>query len=226
MGSENKASTHSGYRWRDELVDKLVPYVRNGVDRKCLNNLTRGYVPIFFPAVLDESEGASWLFPFSLGSRNYWWKKEIAEIGNEFAEESGGLDDNLVKRIFKKHHWKVDEPVEGISITDKRGRWKYDAYKDKVAVEVELSRRSQVFKDAFKLLIGQAISQIEVGIVMVRKHLEGKGKPYLGSVSRDWHAIYTSLPMLKIAFYGFPNKTGEKSPRLVQSSPHDLSKKL
>lgn len=211
MDSGIKVSTHTGYHWRDELVDKLLPYVKRGVDKKCLNNLTRGYVPIFFPTSIPESKDATWLFPFSLGSKNYWWKKEIEDIGKEFAEESSGLDDKSVKRIFKKHHWKVNEPVEGISIIDKRGRWKYDAYKDKIAVEVELSSRSQVFKDTFKMLIGQAMSQIDVGVVMVRKYLEGKGKPYLGSVGRDWHAIYTSLPMLKIAFCGFPNRTSEKS---------------
>lgn len=210
MDSENKISTHTGYHWRDELVNKLLPYVKQGVDKKCLNNLTRGYVPIFFPTSIPESKDAKWLFTLSLGSKTYWWKKEIEDIGKEFAEESNSLNDESVKRIFEKHHWKVDEPVEGISIEDKRGRWKYDAYKDKVAVEVELTSRSQVFKDAFKMLIGQAMCQIDVGVVMVRKYLEGKGKPYLGSVSRDWHAIYTTLPMLKIAFYGFANRTSEK----------------
>jgi len=185
--------------------------MKDGIDRKFLNNLTRGYVPIFFPTDLDEGRDAPWLFPFSLGLGNYWWKKELEDIGKEFAEESSDLDNKLVKRTFKKHHWKVEEPVEGISITDKRGRWRYDAYKDKVAVEVELSRRSQVFKDTFKFLIGQAMNQIDVGIVMVRRHLDKQGNPYLGSVGRDWHAIYTSLPMLKIAFYGFPNKISKKS---------------
>jgi len=196
-----------GYHWRDELVTALLPCVKGGVDRKCLNNLVRGYVPIFFPTSLPEvNEDASWLFPFSLGLREYWWKKEIEVIGKEFAEESTGLNDKSAKRILRKYHWKVNEPVEGISILDKRGRWKYDGFKGKIAVEVELSGRSQVFKDAFKFLIGEAMGQIEVGIVMVRKHLERGGRPYLGSVSRDWHAIYTSLPMLKIAFHGFPNE--------------------
>jgi len=211
MDLENKDASHTGYHWRDELVNRLLPYVKDGIDKKFLNNLTRGYVPIFFPTSIPESKDATWLFPFSLGSKNYWWKKEIEDIGKEFAEESSDLDDKSVKRIFEEHHWKVDEPVEGISIIDRRGRWRYDAYKDKIAVEVELSSRSHVFKDTSKMLIGQAMSQIDVGIVIVRKYLEGKGKPYLGSVSRDWHAIYTTLPMLKIAFYGFPNRTSEKS---------------
>ena len=211
MSSKNKRSrrqAHTGYHWRDELVTSLLPYVKSRIDRRFLNNLTRTYVPVFFPTSLPESEDTTqWLFTFSLGScTNYWWKNELQVVGKELTENSEDLSDELVKRIFSKHNWGVDEPVAGISISDKRGRWKYDAYKDKIAVEVELSSRSQVFKDAFKFLIGQALSQIDVGIVIVRKYLEGKGKPYFGSVSRDWHAIYTSLPMLRIAFHGFPNK--------------------
>ena len=205
MDSENKDSSRTGYHWRDELVNSLLPYVKDGIDKKFLTNITRGYVPSFFKTSLPENKDATWLFPVSLGSQNHWWKKEIEDIGKEFAEESSNLNDQLVKRIFKEHCWKVEEPVEGISIIDRRGKWRYDAYKNRIAVEVELSSRSQVFKDAFKMLIGQAMSQIDFGIIIVRKGLEGEGKPYLGSVDRDSHAIYNTLPMLKIAFYGFPN---------------------
>jgi hypothetical protein len=88
---------------------------------------------------------------------------------------------------------------------NKRGRWKYDAYKNKIAVEVELSSRSQVFKDAFKFLIGQTMDQIDIGIIMVRYHRE-RNSPYLGSVDSDSHPIFTTLPMLKVAFYGFPSE--------------------
>jgi len=207
--SFKKILSHTGYHWRDELVSKLLPYVSEEIDRKFLNNLVRGYVPSFFPTVLPPSGDAPWLWPY-LGSRDYWWETEIVEIGKDLAEKSDRLDGKSIKRIFKKHRWNVEEPVEGISIMDKAGRWRYDAYKDKVAVEVELTSRVQVFKDAFKFLIGQAMSQIEVGVVIVRKHLEAQGQPYLKSVERDWHAIYTTLPMLKMAFYGFPNKPKKK----------------
>jgi len=205
MDSRKKAS-HTGYHWRDELVENLLPFVKDGVDRKCLNNLVRGYVPVFFPTDLPELDGGktTWLSVFSLGLST--WKQEIEDIGKELAEEPSDLNPNSVRRVFKKHNWKVEEPVKGISDLDKRGKWKYDAYKNKIAVEVELSSRSQIFKDAFKFLIGQAMSQIDVGVVMIRHDLEEQGKPYFGSVRRDWHAIYTSLPMLRISFHGFPNK--------------------
>jgi hypothetical protein len=132
---------------------------------------------------------------------NAWWREDAEDIGSELAQESS-FDDKSVKRICKNHGWEVDEPVEGISISDRRGRWKYDAYKNRVAIEVELSSRSQVFKESFKFLIGQAMSQIDIGVIMVRREIVGR-KPYFGIVRRDWHAIYTTLPMLNVAFYGF-----------------------
>jgi len=201
MDTHEKISTHTGYHWREELANRLLPYVKDGVDRRFLNNILREYVPTFFPTSLPNGGDANWLFVLSLGSGGHWWRQEIEKIGNELAQVSV-LDDKFVKRIFKKHYWKVDEPVEGISMSDRRGKWKYDAYKDRIAVEVELSSRSQIFKDSFKFLIGQAMSQIDVGVIMVRKNL-APGKPYFGSVQRDWHPIYTTLPMLNIAFYGF-----------------------
>jgi len=196
-----KKIAHTGYHWRDELVRELLPYTKDGVDQMLLTNILRGYVPTFFPTNLPDSGDANWLFVFSLASVDHWWKPEIEAIGNELAQQHV-LNDKCVKEVFRKNEWDANTTVEGISIGDKRGRWKYDAYKNRVAVEVELSSRSQVFKDSFKFLIGQAMSQIDVGIIMVRRHLV-HSKPYLGSVDRDWHAIYTTLPMLRIAFYGF-----------------------
>ena len=210
MYSGSKVS--KGYRWRNELVNKLLPYIKDGNEarklgfpneRELLNNLTRGYIPVFFPTSIPTTKGGTWIFPLSLRP-NHWWKKEIEDIGKEFAKVSGRLNDKRIKEIFKKHNWEVDKPVEGISIIDKRGRWRYDAYKDKIAVEVELTSRSQIFKDTFKFLIGQAMGQIDVGIIMVRKDREGT-KPYFGSVDPDSHPIYTTLPMLDVAFHGFPN---------------------
>jgi hypothetical protein len=173
--------------------------VREGLDGWEVYTLVRGYVPGFFPIDTTRDSGANWLSTHS--SVDDWWRGEIEEIGDLLAQEAS-LNDNTVKRVFRDHHWEADTPVEGISVSDRRGRWKYDAYRNRVAVEVELSSRSQVFKDSFKFLIGQALSQIDLGIIMVRRELVS-GKPWFGSVRRDWHAIYTTMPMLNVAFYGF-----------------------
>jgi hypothetical protein len=115
----------------------------------------------------------------------------------------GPLNDREVKKILENHNWELDVPVEGISEIDKRGRWKYDGCKDRIAVEVELSSRSQIFKDAFKFLIGQAMYQIDLGIIMVRKVMVSSGQPYLRLMDRYSHSIITTLPMLSFMFYGF-----------------------
>ncbi len=213
MDQRNKVSTSKGYRWRDELVDRLIPYVKEGIDRRSLNNLVRRYVPTFFPtSLLANDNGSIWICALPVRPHQHWWGKEIEDIGKEFSKESGHLDDRLVREIFRKYGWEVDNThVAGISLLDKRGRWKYDALKRETAVEVELSSRSQIFKDAFKFLVGQAMGQIDVGIVMLRKWLEKEGQPYFGWIDPSSHPIFTTLPMLKVAFYGFPNRTDEKS---------------
>lgn len=214
----DKISTSEGYRWRNELVKKLLPYVKDENEahklgfpneRELLNNIVRGYVPIYFdPKIRDEKPG-TWIVPYSLGL-DRWWMKEIEDIGKEFAEISDRLDDGEAKKILQKRHWDVKNThVEGISTTDKRGRWRYDAIKEKIAVEVELSNRSQMFKDIFKFLIGQAMGQINVGIIMVRQRPEKPYQPYFGNINPNSHPLFTTLPMLKVAFHGFPNKLSE-----------------
>lgn len=212
MDQKNKGSTSNGYRWRDELVNRLIPYVKEGVDRKTLNNRVRRYVPTFFPTSFPASDnGSAWLCALPVRPNQHWWGKEIEDVGKEFAKESGHLNDNLAREILKNHNWEVNNThVDGISGLDKRGRWRYDALKREVAVEVELTNRTQIFKDAFKFLIGQAMGQIDIGIIMIRKWPEKEGQPYFGWIDPSSHPIFTTLPMLKVAFYGFPNLTDEK----------------
>lgn len=210
MTADNKVPALEGYRWRRELVKKLLPCVKPGIDERHLMNLIRGYTPAFFKSRIQYIESAPWIFSFNLRTNQFWWKQKIEDIGEELSMISHRVNDKYVKRIFKNYGWEVDKPVEGISTLDKRGRWRFDAYKDRIAVEVELSSRTQVFKDAFKFLIGQAMNQIDIGIIMVRYHREGN-RPYLGSVDPDSHPILTTLPMLGVAFYGFPNRSSQKS---------------
>lgn len=209
-----------GYRWRNELLDKLMHYIKKGIKdgfpdekglRIFLNNLLRKYIPTFWPTRLhpNKNNGVEWILPLSLNPNRDWWGKEIKCIGRKFAEVSSRLDSDLAKEIFRDNGWEIEKPVEGISLWDKRGRWRYDAYKDKIAVEVELSSRSSVFKDTFKFLIGQATGQIEIGIIMVRNQLEKDGQPYLGWIDPSSHPIFTTLPMLQVAFHGFPNQASD-----------------
>lgn len=213
-----------GYRWRDELVNKLLPHIKDKVEqgfpskREFLKNLVRDYVPSYFEPQIRDNRRGTWIVPISWGSEHRSLEKEIEQIGEEISKEIAQVPSPSDKRmedtldnIFRKHGWMAGRSerathVKGISPFDKRGEWRYDAVKDKFAIEVELSNRYQVFKDAFKFLIGQATGQIDASIIMVRKHKEGKNRPYLGSVELDSHVILNTLPMLTVAFYGFPNR--------------------
>lgn len=202
-GSKNgKLADRRGYRWRDELIENLLPYIRDEVDVRCLRNAVRGFVPHFSPTLLDPST-APWFYSWEVHKlHNKWWKPEIEAIGRELAK-SPTLNDSSAKPVFEKYGWDTDRDVAGIAFHDRTRKWKFDAYKDRVAVEIELSSRVSVFKDAFKFLVGQAMNQIDVGIVVVRYHREKHGYPYWKSVDYDSHPICSTLPMLTIAFFGF-----------------------
>lgn len=215
---DEKEYTLQGYRWRDELVTKLLPLLKEGVDPRHLNNVVSKYVPTYFPSMLPNGTEANWIFPFSVRPENTWWVEEIENIGKDFYHEMSmrrkqksyraRKEHDIFIDIFKKYNWEVENThVKGISCLDKTGRWKYDAIKNRIAVEVELSDRYHIFKDAFKFLIGQSMNQINVGILIVPKYLEKNKQPYLGWIDPNSHPIFTTLPMLKVVFYGFPNRS-------------------
>jgi len=227
MGLKNRASTNKrvlGYRWRDKLVNELLPYIKDEIEpsfpnkQEFLKNLVRGYVPTYFEPQIRDNKSGAWIVPFSWKIECQSLEKEIEKIGKAIADEISKVPDpsnknmeGKLNEMFRNYGWMAGRHeratrVKGISPFDKRGEWRYDAVKDKVAIEVELSSRSQIFKDAFKFLIGQATCQIDVGIIMVRRHKEKDEQPYLGSVELDSHAIHQTLPMLTVAFYGFTNK--------------------
>lgn len=216
INSENMDHARKGFRWIDELLQEIRPFLKNGTDMRNLRcNIIRGYVPHFWRTRLDDLTGKvekrefRWILSWAadeFAKQDALWKKKeasIVEIGNEFAKVTGTLNDKEVKKVFKNHQWEIDVPVEGISEIDKSGRWKYDACKDRIAVEVELSSRSQIFKDAFKFLIGQAMYQIDLGIIMVREDMVRSGQPYLRLMEKYSHSITTTLPMISLMFYGF-----------------------
>jgi len=217
MKLENKNSALSGYRWRDELVDQLLRCTREGIDRKCLNNLVRKYVPVFTPPKLSPTkEPGRWIYPRSYESIGYYWENEIEVIGKEFAERYNQSDHRLSKdkfknvklasSILKNHLWELEKCVWGVSEFNPQGKWKYDAYKEldkgKIAVEIELSDRYHIFKDVFKFLIGQATGQIDMGIIIVWQEMRRKGQPHYKIAEIYGDMIYSILPMIDFGFYG------------------------
>jgi hypothetical protein len=204
-------NTSNGNRWRTELKKALLPYLKKKTDCVIIDNLSRRFVPHYSPPRINEKEIRekqtkdhkipSWdISPsFQLDDQH---AQEIVDIGKQFSE-IGHLSHEIMKQIFIDNKWETERSIPVIDLYDKRGNWRYDAYKDRIAIEVELSGRSQIFKDAFKFLIGEALGLIDVGIIMIRQNKEKNG-PYFELVDKYSHPIYETLPMINMAFYGFP----------------------
>jgi len=213
--------TSRGKLWLDQIVDKINQYIEEGINQGFskkevrttdLRNIARKYVPTFSNLEYYKTRDAKWVLPLCLSNIREKLEKTGIEIVGERLGEEPNINDKRAREILKKEfNWATNVPVEGIS-TKKNSqlRWKFDALKDKVAVETELSNRVNIFKDAFKFLVGQAMGQVDVGVILVRRYREGK-KPYLDICDFYGDAICPLLPMLEMVFYGFPNKTSESA---------------
>ena len=67
-----------------------------------------------------------------------------------------------IRNAFELADWATEEQVINNS------QYRYDAYKDEVAVEVELSLHAYTYRDYFKFLLGLQIGKVEIGILIVR----------------------------------------------------------
>jgi hypothetical protein len=209
-----------------------------------LRNIVRFYVPTYSPPQNPDRGEGNWMMTVSFQgvfNRHPQLEREIKDLGEKIARDFDvsskvkGREERLNK-IFRDYGWKAgrNEPDTRMDYIcppeddgrrawriDRRKAWRMDAVKDKIAVEVELSSRPQVFKDAFKFLIRQERGEIDAGVIMVRRECqkrssEGKRSypPTIKSVDYDMHAIVNCLPMVKMAFYGFPkrlNKDNKKN---------------
>lgn len=194
-------------RWRKALVEALLQ--EGQWEEKRLLNTVRGYVPAVFEYHKDlrSPDWIKW-FPSRRGEHIMrddsfrWVKGEIEIIGHEFSALSK-LDDRTVKDVLKKHGWSTGKGARVVGCTgDGRIAWKYDGIKNHVALEVELSSRPAIFKQCFKFLVGQGLAQVDLGVIMVRRHAIGSG-PSFDSVDHDITRLFEALPMLAVVVSGF-----------------------
>jgi len=78
---------------------------------------------------------------------------------------------NTVKDLFRQQKsWKMD-----FRFFKEEGLWSFDAYKDKVAVEVLGKNPDELFKDCFKFLLAFVEKKADIGVVIVphRKYSRG-----------------------------------------------------
>lgn len=107
---------------------------------------------------------------------------------------------NEMKADFVKLGWEKDKQV----LPDWPGRYNYDAYKKKAAVETELTEHSRTFKDCVKFMIGAAISDVDVGVLIVpSKRRKDGDRPHWKLVCQDLERIHTFLKP-PIAAYQVP----------------------
>lgn len=90
--------------------------------------------------------------------------QEIHEILNSvaLADRRADVVNREIKEAFKSRNWSTEERV----LED--AAYRYDAYKDGVAVEVELSLHAYTYRDYMKFLIGQRVKKTDVGVLVIR----------------------------------------------------------
>ncbi len=70
----------------------------------------------------------------------------------------------LIKEAFRRHGWKAEMLV---SRRTHRPHY-FDLYKDRVAIELEFSRREMLYRDYFRFLLAEREGMIDVGIIITR----------------------------------------------------------
>jgi hypothetical protein len=94
-------------------------------------------------------------------------KEEIAEILHT-VKCSWGLPEDpahrLIRDAFMKHGWKSE-----VLVSKRTNRPHYfDLYKNRVAMELEFSRREMFYRDYFRFLLAEREGMIDVGVIITR----------------------------------------------------------
>ena len=106
---------------------------------------------------------------------NHRLKKEVESIlgGLEldfprpYANNECSRPHQQIQRAFLKHGWHAETPV---SRRRNARRQYFDLFKDRVAVEIELSSRSMLYRDYVRFLLAEAEGQIDVGVLLLLDH--------------------------------------------------------
>ncbi len=72
-----------------------------------------------------------------------------------------------IQRAFLKHGWHGETPVS--RRRDTRRQY-FDLYKDRIAVEIELSSRSMLYRDYVRFLMAEAEGHMDVGVILLLDH--------------------------------------------------------
>ena len=96
----------------------------------------------------------------------------------------------VLQEAFAKNGWQIEYQV-----TEKSSHLKFDLYKKKAAIEVQLTDPSDCYNDYLKFLLAYNVGRIEVGIEIVyERTVEGKNLPKIEKVKNDLDIYRRVIP--------------------------------
>ncbi len=149
---------------------------------------------------------------------NFRLKKEIEQIIAGLELRARGRNGNghggealrphlQIQRAFLEHGW---EPEVLVSARAAKRQY-FDLYKDRVAIEIELSSRELLYRDYYRFQMADAEGRLDVGIILLLDDYGGNVQPLafrgsgprLEDVADDLHALRSTLdvPVWAIALY-------------------------
>ena len=95
-----------------------------------------------------------------------------------------------IQKIFAENGWQTEYPV-----IEKSSHLRFDLYKNKVAIEIQLTDPADCYNDYLKFLLAYNLERIEAGIEIVYDQtVEGKNLPKLGKVKTDLDIYRRIIP--------------------------------
>jgi hypothetical protein len=102
-----------------------------------------------------------------------------------------------IQRAFLRRRWQGEALVSPRSAK----RHYFDAYKDRVALEIELSSRERLYRDYLRFLLAEMDGRIDVGVIIVLDHDARylhpcgakNGIPRLEDVADDLTALHSAI---------------------------------
>ncbi|MBC8526223.1 MAG: hypothetical protein ISS28_07280 [Candidatus Cloacimonetes bacterium] len=96
----------------------------------------------------------------------------------------------VIQQTFAENGWQTEYQV-----TKKSSYLRFDLYKNKVAIEIQLADPSDCYNDYLKFLLAYNVERIEVGIEIVYdRTVEGKNLPKLEKVKNDLDIYRRVIP--------------------------------
>ena len=107
----------------------------------------------------------------SILNSNYRLKKQIERILSDleldlprpYAPADGARPHVQIQQAFLRHGWEAEVLVSARTLK----RHHFDLYKDRVAIEIELSNRELLYRDYMRFLLAEADGRIDVGILLL-----------------------------------------------------------